>query len=222
MEKQIELYEIEHSPYCIPVRRVFEALGVPFTRVAVPNWDRSEIIELTQGASYEVPVLKNGNEVIWETSEHSIEIAQYIDRTFAEGRLFPEEAHGFQEILIPYIEGEVESSVFKLTDPKYIADIKNLAARTMTIRHKERKYGRGCVQNWREHEEMIWSEATRHLSRFDAILRYIPYLLGDTPVFADFALFGVVANLTYRGYNEIPKSLKSLIDWHQRLFVFRF
>lgn len=47
----VELYEMEHSPYCIPIARALVALGVPYESKLVPNWDRSAVIRLTEGVS---------------------------------------------------------------------------------------------------------------------------------------------------------------------------
>jgi glutaredoxin 2 len=61
---EVTVYEMEHSPFCIPVTQVLTALGIGFERVAVPNWDRSIVIEVTGGSYYQVPVLKHGDKVI--------------------------------------------------------------------------------------------------------------------------------------------------------------
>ena len=48
-----------------------------------------------------------------------------------------------------------------------------------------------------------------------------PFLLGDSPVYADYALFGVLGNLTYTGDNEIPSTLTHIRRWHERLTAHR-
>ena len=52
----VELYEMEHSPYCIPIAQALIALGVPYESKIVPNWDRGDVIRLTKGAYYQVPL----------------------------------------------------------------------------------------------------------------------------------------------------------------------
>ena len=46
----LTVYQLEHSPYCIPITRALGALGVPFATRNVSNADRREVIELTRGA----------------------------------------------------------------------------------------------------------------------------------------------------------------------------
>jgi glutathione S-transferase len=60
------------------------------------------------------------------------------------------------------------------------------------------------------------------LEPFDQMLRHSPFVLGDMPVHTDFALFGIIGNLTYRNYNLLPPRLKALHAWQRRLLIFRF
>ena len=52
----LTIYEMPHSPYCIPIKRALDAFAIPHERVPVPNWDRGKIMALTDGAYYQVPV----------------------------------------------------------------------------------------------------------------------------------------------------------------------
>ena len=145
---RLTIYQLEHSPYCIPISRALGALGVEFDERNVANGDRREIIELTNGAYYQVPVLAHDGKVIFEASPTSIDVARYVNKTFAGGRLFPPEFEGLQRIVISYIEDNVESVTFKLVDPFYLRDIDDPIERAMIRRHKERKFGPGCEEHW--------------------------------------------------------------------------
>jgi glutathione S-transferase len=46
----LQVYQLEHSPYCIPITRELGALGTAFETRNVSNADRREIIEMTNGA----------------------------------------------------------------------------------------------------------------------------------------------------------------------------
>ena len=214
---RLTVYQLEHSPYCIPITRALGALGVPFVTRNVSNADRREIIEITNGAYYQVPVLCHDGKVIFESSPSSIDVARYLDRSFASGRLFPPAWEGLQRIVIPYIEDNVESVTFKLVDPLYLRAIEDPVERAMVRRHKERKFGPGCEERWERERPALQTEAERLLSPFDLALAHRPFLFGDKPVFSDFALFGVVGNLTYHEYNSLPTSLTKLGDWFERM-----
>jgi glutathione S-transferase len=218
----LTVYQLEHSPYCIPITRALGALGLPFETRNVSNGNRSEIIALTKGAYYQVPVLAHDEKVIFESSSSSIDVARYVDRTLAGGRLFPPDWEGLQGIIIPHIEDQVESVTFKLVDPFYVRDIDDPIERTMVRRHKERRFGHGCEERWLQERDALRAEARRLLSPFDINLASRSFLFGDVPVFSDFALFGVLGNLTYRNYNTIPDSLPRLRGWFESMQTFKF
>lgn len=214
----VTVLEFAHSPFCIPITQILTAAGVDFTRREVSNADRSEILQLTGGAYYQVPVLIHDGRIIFESGSATQDVAHYVDKHFAGGRLFPERLDGLQGIVIDYLEDNVEGVTFRLVDPYYLDAIESVTERGMIIRHKERKFGRGCVEAWRENAASLRAEADRLLHRFELTLRYSPFLFGDAPVYSDFLLFGILGNLTYKGWNQLnPETQGALIQWQQRM-----
>ncbi|MFZ4683026.1 MAG: glutathione S-transferase family protein [Terrimicrobiaceae bacterium] len=218
----VTVYQFEHSPYCIPITRALEALGVAFAVHNVSNADRSEIIRLTDGKYYQVPVLGHDGKIIYESSPVSTDVAHYVDATFAKGRLFPAAHEGLQRIVVDHLENEVEGVTFRLVDPPYLRSITDPAERVMIVRHKERKFGAGCVEAWAAQRAELSEAAKTLLEPYDLTLRHSPFLFGETPVYADFALFGILGNLTYRDYNPLPNGLDALGQWFARMQTFRF
>ncbi|MBM3280675.1 MAG: glutathione S-transferase C-terminal domain-containing protein [Candidatus Handelsmanbacteria bacterium] len=127
-----------------------------------------------------------------------------------------------QEILIEHLEDKVEDVTFKLVDPPYADSIGKIGARTMVIRHKERRFGRGCVEQWRRDRARLRADADRLLSRFESMLGRNPYLLGEAPVYADFSLYGIIGNLIYKSYNQLSPSQPHIQAWYGRLASFRY
>ena len=217
------IYEMAHSPYRIPITQALRAFGAPFEHVAVLNWDRSEIIRLTNGAYYQVPMLVDDDRVIFESSDTSLDVAQYIDQRFGQGRLFPERFEGVQGVVVEHIENELECLTFELCDIHYIPAIEDLVERTMVIRHKERRFGRGCVNAWRADAAALKQETETLLGKFDATLKHSQFLFSDeAPIYADFALLGVVGNYTHGGHHQLSPNHTALLSWHQRLLDYRF
>src|SRR5678815_5192506 len=114
----VTLYQFEHSPYCIPIAQVLRACKVPFTPVQVPFATRKVVIELTKGAYYNVPVIDHDGRVVIESSPDSQDIAMYLDKAFAGGRLFPPKLKAIQARLNPYFENDLEGVTFRLVDIK--------------------------------------------------------------------------------------------------------
>lgn len=221
----ITVYQLAHSPFCIPVVAILKAFQVQYRVKNIKNGDRREIIELTGGAYYQVPVIvddRRDRRVVFESGSNTQDVAHYLDDHVAGGRLFPPSGDGLQDVLLWHLDNEVEGITFRLQDPFYIDSIDDAAERVMTIRHKERKFGFGCVERWRRERDALMTEAATHLTPYDRRLRHSPYLLGDKPVYADFLLFGILGNLTYNDHNEIPTGLSALIDWQDRMSEYQF
>src|ERR1700722_2893667 len=143
----LELIQFPWSPFCIVQRRILEYCGTPFKIVNIPPGDRSLVWRMTRQRYYGVPILKDGRKVLFESDETTQIIAKYIDYRLHLG-LFPVELRGLQWILWRYIEHDVEEMTFKLND---IFWLENVAPQDQVayVRHKERKFGRGCLEHWR-------------------------------------------------------------------------
>ena len=211
------IYEMAHSPFCIPITQMLYASGVQFEKREVPNWDRSDVIRVTGGTYYQVPVLVHDGRAIFESRSDSQDVARYVDRTFAGGVLFPKRLDGMQAIVCDFLENDVEGRTFKLVDPHYIDSIEDVVARTMVVRHKERKFGRGCVEQWRSDAAALRAEADDLLERFEITLRHSPFIFGEAPVYVDFLLFGIIGNLTFRGFNRLGEGQGALAAWNERM-----
>ncbi|HIG26448.1 MAG TPA: glutathione S-transferase family protein [Verrucomicrobiales bacterium] len=213
----IQLFEMLHSPYCIPIALILRNCGQDYESIDVPNWDRSKVIEMTKGNYYQVPVLVHGEKVVYEESNCSLNVARYVDNTFCGGRLFPDQISGSHEVLVDYIEDQLEALSFKLADIVYIDSIRNLSNRIHVLRHKERRFGVACVDQWKVDQDSLRSEFLRELDRFKGTLVQNVFLYGDQPVYADYALYGVLGNYGYFAQNRLSDEQGWLCAWKERL-----
>lgn len=211
----IQLYQLPWSPFCIVARRILEYGRIPFKVINVSSGDRSEIWKLTRERYYQVPVIKHGRNVIFETSDQSQVIAKYLNDRFDLG-LFPEEQRGVQSILWDWIEGRVEGAGFKLNDIHYEEFVRK-ADRLGFVRHKERKFGPHCIDRWRTQQVDLLHELSAGLLPFDQMLRTRPFLLGERPYFVDFDLYGMIGNFLYSGHYEFPVEHPRLHEWLTRM-----
>ncbi len=218
----VEVHGFAHSPFCIAIETVLGSLEVPFERREVSVADRSSVLRLTGGTCYEVPVLVHGDKVVFESGADSQDIAGYIDGTFASGRLFPDRLRGIQALVIRYLEHEVEAVTFRAYDPFFVDSVEDVAERGMIVRHKERKFGRGCVERWKKERESILLESADLLRPLEDMVSVNPFLLGSEPVFADFLLGGILGNFLFGGHNGLPSGLPRLEGLVRRLESFRF
>jgi glutathione S-transferase len=218
----LTVYQMPHSPYCIPITQALIACGVDFLTVDVTPHTREEVIAASGGKFYQVPLLTDGGKTIGESSGASLDVAHYVDREYARNRLFPKPLEAANLCLTRFIENEMEGAGFKLADPFYIATFKDSLARTLMIRHKERAFGRGCIDAWKRDRKVLAARFDELLGDFETTLRHSPFLLGEAPVFADFALYGVIGNATWNGWNKLSPKRTALAAWRTRLAAFRF
>jgi glutathione S-transferase len=219
----LTIYHFPRSPFCLAVIQALAAGGVTPNLTEIPAGDRSLVIKRTNGAYYQVPLLEDNGELVYESSPDSQDIAEYIDAHYLGHRLFPIASRGLQAIVNHYIESEIEPVTFKVSDAVCIPAIEDVVERTFQIRHKERKFGPGCVERWQKERPAMIAEATRLLRPFEQVLLAGgPFLFGALPVYSDFLLFGIFGNLTFQGTANFPPELPALGDWYQRLKAFRY
>jgi glutathione S-transferase len=215
----IELIQFPFSPFCIPARRILEYSGVKFKIVNVPPQERDLVWKLTRQRYYGVPVIRDGAAVIFDDTDDQQIVAKYLDGKLGLG-LFPAECEGLQSLLWRHIENEIEGATFRLNDIYYR---ENLPARQQLqyLRFKERKFGRGCIDQWRAQKADWLKKLEGALIPYEQMLAHSPYLLGQRPLFVDFDLFGMLENFLYSGHHALPKPHTHLRDWHRRMKTVR-
>jgi glutathione S-transferase len=211
----IHLIQFPWSPFCILQRRILEFSGTKFKITNIPNGDRSLVWRLTRERYYAVPIICDGKSIVFEVSEDSQVIAKYVDAKLELG-LFPWEQEGVQSILWRYIESEIESLCFRLNDI-YWRELVPRSDRLRFVRHKERKFGHGCLEQWKLQQKDLLAELSDKLVPFEEMLMFRPFLLDERPRFVDFDLVGMLGNFLYSGHYRLPARHTRLKAWYQRM-----
>jgi glutathione S-transferase len=211
----IELIQFPWSPFCIVQRRILEFSGTKFKITNIPNGDRSLVWRLSRERYYGVPILRDGRTVVFEVNEDSQVIAKYLDSKLRLG-LFPWELEGVQSILWRHIENELEGICFRLNDI-YWREFVPRNDQLRFLRHKERKFGRGCLDQWRSQQKQLLADLDERLIPFEEMLMFKPFLLDQRPRFVDFDLYGMLGNYLYSGHYRLPAKHSHLKQWHRRM-----
>jgi len=212
----IQLYTHPVSPFGIGIEKILKSYSIPHDVIKIPYSDRRVIVEKTGGAYYRIPLLVDDGVAVWDKTDLGQELARRLDQKYELG-LFPEHLEGIQYILARYIEGEIESVGFKINDIDYESWLPDLYDRVMFVRHKERRFGDGCLKEWAASESKLLGELTELLVPLDAMLKASPFLIDTQPRFVDFDLYGVLGNFMFSGRQQIPARLTSLIAWRERM-----
>ena len=216
----IELIQFPWSPYCLVQKRILDFSGVRHKTTNVQPSDRSLIWRLTKERYYQVPIVRKGHDVLFETDENSQVIAKFLDGELNLG-LFPHRWDGIQDVLWRYIENDVESLTFKLNDTHFRKFVP-YPEQMPYLRFKERKFGRGCLVQWSEQQASMQQELTHRLMPFEEMLAHRNFLLEEKPHFVDFDLWGMLANYLYSGSYKLPSALPQIQQWYERLSKIKF
>ena len=216
---RLRLYQYTYSPFCIPIELLLRHSGIGFDIVNLHVGDPSPVIQLTKGEYYQVPVIEDlfSHEVIFDKSPEGNDVPRYIDTLAPLLRLFPTEVEGLQRILLHYIENECESHSFKVCDANWDTWIKSDVERGLLRRHKERKFGVGCLDNWRRDIKDLIANFHHCIQPFEMLLNKTPYLTGERPVYADYALCGVIGNFLFPGNTALPENCLMLESWYTKM-----
>jgi glutathione S-transferase len=138
---RLRLYQYAYSPYCMPIELALRHSGIPYEVVNLPVGDPSQVIRLTKGECYQVPVLEDlfNHQVVYEKSGE--EVPRFVAEMAPLMKLFPQEVAGLQRILNNYVETVCEPLSFKVCDAYGDKWLKNDLERGLHRRHRERKYG---------------------------------------------------------------------------------
>jgi glutathione S-transferase len=211
----IELIQFPWSPFCIVQRRILEYSGAPFKITNIPNPDRSLVWKLTKQRYYGVPIIKDGKNVVFELNDDSQVIAKYLDEELDLG-LFPPELEGVQSLLWRYIENEIEGAAFRLNDIYWLENVP-AAEQLQFLRFKERKFGRGCLDQWRAAQTDWLKQLKDKLLPFEEMLAHQLFLLDGRPRFVDFDLFGMLETFLYSGHYQLTAAHSQIKGWHRRM-----
>jgi glutathione S-transferase len=216
---RLRLYQYTYSPYCIPIELVLRHSGIPYEVVNLHVGDPSPVIELTKGAYYQVPVIEDlfSRQVIYDKSPSGDDVPRFLAQQAPLMNLFPEEVAGLQRILITYVENECESVGFKINDAHRDKWLKNDLERGLYRRHKERKFGAGCMEEWTRDVAKLNEKFFAVLQPFEEMLGQQPFLTGEFPVYADYALCGVIGNFLFSGATSLPAHYLMLEAWYTKM-----
>jgi SAM-dependent methyltransferase/glutathione S-transferase len=221
---RLRLYQYEYSPFCIPIELALRHSGIAYDLVNLHVGDPTPVIQLTKGEYYQAPVIEDlfNHEVIFDKSADGMDVPRYIDGLAPLMRFFPAEVDGEHKIFLHYIENECESRGFKICDAYWDKWIKNDIERGLHRRHKERKFGVGCLDAWLRDIKELTEAFHACIQPFEKILGAKPFLTGDKPVYADYALCGVIGNFLFPKVTSLPENCLMLEAWYTKMCAGNF
>jgi glutathione S-transferase len=188
----MKLYRLEYSCYARKAQMALDLLGCEYECVDVVFGDRSELATLT-GGYVQVPVLAcDDGRVLVDSRAITVELVSWEGGA----KLVPSPLEGPIWAYADWCDGPLEDVMFRIATPLARRNVfLDPWERALYVFVKERKFGKGCVDEWeRTHDELI-ARAAELLVPTRRTLARRPFLFGDAPTLADAALYGELAML---------------------------
>ncbi len=198
------------SPHCWKVRMAlahkgldYETLPTPFTKVAT----------VEGGDSRRIPVVRDGDTVV----EESYAIAQYLDKTYPNApSLFKGEgAEALTQLTINWSNTTVHPEVAKLC----LLDIyKALAPVDQEFFRASREKMFGCtLEEFSERHPKNGEALGKALLPLELTLKQQKFVGGDSPLFADYVVFGALQWLRTTSSEDYLQTDSAVAAWFDSL-----
>jgi len=201
--------DVRYSPYTWRVRLCLLHKGLDFEGVPLRFLEKEP---LEPANSKTVPVLRDGDTWV----KDSFDIALYLDRAYPEKPLFGGAiAEGQARVLNAYLDRMVLNPIF----PMIIADIVGLQDTDNAAYFRESREQRlgATLEELQAGREKAVTGFRKALAPVRAALKAQPFLSGDTPAWADYALMGNFMWARIASPFELLEPDDLIAEWRARM-----
>jgi glutathione S-transferase len=218
------LYEFAASPFCVKIRSILDYKAVRYERIDAAS--PSVMRELRRrGGIGKVPAFEFDGTFVFDSTE----IAYEIEKRYPSPSIFPQDKR--QGALCHVLEDWADESLYwfgvyyRWMDPEGKASAgsifpsgffgQKILPRIVQATVKPQVRGQGLG---RKTPEQVKRDLDRQLDKIEDLLVDHPYLLGDSPLLADFAVYGQLVYLrqTPAGEAEIA-SRETLVAYIEKI-----
>jgi glutathione S-transferase len=215
----LELYQFELSHYCEKVRFILDYKGLPYRKIeVVPGVGQLELFKMS--AQRQVPVLKDGSEVIADSSA----IAEYLEKQYPDRPLIPTDPKlkGLTYLMEQWADESIGLNARKCLigafgqDPTFRKALLPTTTpdllKTLVDAVPNELYSfLGTGMGFGAEAIKSGQAAMKHdLASLCFILMEQPYLVTDHPTLADFAVAGLTMYVKFPDgpYLDLPTAIK--------------
>ncbi|MBI5503674.1 MAG: glutathione S-transferase family protein [Deltaproteobacteria bacterium] len=209
----MKLYSFPYSCYARKAQMVLDLLGARYEVVDVPYGDRTELALLT-GGYIQVPVLVDD---AGEVTADSRSICKRLLDGPRGAELVPPPWQGPIWAYSDWCDGPLEDVCFRLATPGLRELFERPADRALYTFIKERKFGRGCVEEWKRSEEALLARTGEMLAPTIETLRRQSFLFGASPTLADASLYGLCFMLRAASPRFLGSLAETVKSWMEKL-----
>lgn len=198
------------SPHCWKVRMAVAHKGLQWETIPVPF---TGVATIEGGESRRIPVIRDGDTVV----EESFEIAKYLEATYADSPSLFQGDGGISltRHIINWSQVSVHPEVVKLC----LLDIyKSLAPKDQEFFRATREKMFGCtLEEFDARHTKNGDQLKQVLLPLELTLKKQSYLGGETPLFADYVVFGAIQWLRVSAREDYLESDSAVSRWFNSL-----
>jgi len=187
----MKLYRFRYSSFARKVQMLLDLLPLEYDLVEASYSDRSELARVTGGYIY-VPVLVGDDGSVTVESRR---ICEQLLAGAAGQKLVPAPFEGPIWAYADFCDGSLEDVLFRIAAPAIRDTWEDPGTRALFNLIKERKFGAGCVDAWRNDQAALLARGRHLLAPTLTTLEQQAFLFGARPTLADAALYGNLAML---------------------------
>jgi glutathione S-transferase len=198
------LYGLDLSHYVVKAKRILEYKGIPYEYVYAPYHDRQELLRVS-GQDYVPFLLYEDEGVAWAA------IPDFLEKKQPKPTLYPGGMRNVARVLEHWAHNVVEEAAWRIAAPDARKTFQDPREAWVFEELQMRK--RGDLDEYAKQKPRFTKDLVSVMAPVEDRLKESPFLLGDEPSLADFALYGALHCLPYSG-NEIPRELGATRKWY--------
>ncbi len=222
------LYQFALCPFCNKVRAGLHLKGIPFDEIEVSPRSRVELPPLPEDAPRKVPVLKVGDDVVWDSTR----ILAFLDEAYPDTVSFTPKDPAVRA-RAEALEAWVDDSFIESLPPVLYGTWREAAQASKIIAKHSRfgategvmvKLGGPIIMHAvakrilkRNSRSDAHGWVSENLDHFEAELGEQAFVCGDTLSVADVAMHGALTCIQPFPVFELVRSRKRLFAWFERL-----
>lgn len=212
----MKLYRFRYSPFARKVQTVLDLLKLEYQQVEVRYSERDELAALTGGYIL-VPVLALEDGTVLTESR---DICAYLVARPGAEWLVPRALEGAVWGYTDFSDGPLEDLMFRIASPEVREQWGSPGERALYTMVKERKFGVGCIDQWRAGRDTLIAGVRKLLAPTERSLARQRFVFGDTPTLADAALHGHSLMLEEASKALLPRVSEGLAEHAARMKAF--
>ena len=206
----MRLLQFSYSPFAAKVRVCLKLKKLECELVEIPYTKREELVKVSGGVG--VPVLVDGATVVTDSPR----ITAYLETRGGPSL----REHPLAPVLEQWADNWLEETAFRLACPGLedrMGVDQGEEARLMFRLVKERRYGSGCISQWRLDQAKYAAETKAMLAPVVEAVRATGFVLGSSPSVADAAVVGQLHMVEAALPGWVKAQVPGLSDWFHAL-----